>query len=58
MIGPIITIILGFVIWQLVPGWINEGSASVRRTIRLICNILGIIIVLVGAYDLVMALIH
>ncbi|MCX4287973.1 MAG: hypothetical protein OSJ46_00585 [Duncaniella sp.] len=58
MIGSIVTIILGIVIWKLVPGWIEGGSASIRSTIRLVCSIIGIIITLVGAYDLVMSLIH
>ncbi|MDE6325203.1 MAG: hypothetical protein K2M02_03430 [Duncaniella sp.] len=58
MIGSIVTIILGIVIWKLVPGWIEGGNASIRSAIRLVCSIIGIIITLVGAYDLVMSLIH
>lgn len=57
MISAIIEIILGLVIWKMVPGWITEGSKSVRDTIKLACNIIGIILVLVGGYALIMSLI-
>ena len=57
MIGSIVTIILGVVIWKLVPGWIEAGNASVRQAIRLVCNIIGIIMVLFGAYDLKMSIV-
>ena len=57
MTGAIIEIILGVVIWQLVPGWITEGSKSIRDIIKLVCNIIGVIMVIAGCYSLVMALI-
>lgn len=58
MIGSIVTIVLGVVIWKLVPGWIEFGNASARQAISLICNIVGIIMVLFGAYDLIMSIVH
>lgn len=57
MTGAIIEIILGIIIWQLVPGWITEGNKSIRDIIRLVCNIVGVIMVLAGGYSLVMLLI-
>ena len=57
MTGAIIEIILGVVICQLVPGWITEGSKSIRDIIKLVCNIIGVIMVIAGCYSLVMALI-
>lgn len=58
MIGSIVTIVLGVVIWQMVPGWIETGNSSVRQTIRLVCNIVGIIMILFGAYDLIMSIVR
>lgn len=54
IIGNIIEIVIGFVIWKIVPRWITEGGKSVRNVIKLICNILGVIIVLHGCYALLM----
>lgn len=57
MISSIIEIILGLIIWKLVPGWITEGKKKVRDIIKLACNIIGVIMVIAGCYSLVMALI-
>lgn len=57
MTGAIVEIIFGIVIWQLVPGWITEGDKNVRNAIKLICNIVGVILLLLGCYSLVMSLI-
>lgn len=57
MISAIIEIIIGLVIWKMVPGWITEGNKSVRDVIKLVCNIIGIILVIAGCYSLIMALI-
>lgn len=57
MIGAIIEIIFGVIIWQLVPGWITEGNKSARDVIKLACNIIGIILVIAGCYSLVISLI-
>lgn len=43
MMSAIIEIIIGLVIWKMVPGWITEGNKSARDVIKLACNIIGII---------------
>ncbi len=53
MIAAIIEIILGVFIWRVVPSWITTGSKSTRDTIALICNILGVLIVIGGIISLV-----
>lgn len=58
MVSAIIRIILGLVIWKIVPGWITEGSKKVRDMIRLACNIVGIIMVLSGGYSLLKDLVN
>lgn len=57
MIGAIIEIFIGLLVWQVVPGWITEGKKNVRDVIKLACNIIGVIMVIAGCYSLVMALI-
>lgn len=52
MMNSIIKIIIGVVLWKLVPGWIQYGNKKVRETIQLICNILGIVIVIAGVISL------
>lgn len=52
MASTIILIVFGLVIWKIVPGWITEGKKKVRDTIKLVCNIVGIIMVLAGCYSL------
>ena len=56
MLGSIIEIVLGLLIWKIVPGWITEGSASIRQIIRLGCNIIGIIVMLAGIVSLIRCL--
>lgn len=57
MVSAIIEIIIGLVIWKMVPGWITEGNKSTRDIIKLACNIIGVILVIVGCYSLVISLI-
>ena len=57
MISAIIEIVIGFVVWKIVPGWITEGNKSTRDIIKLACNIIGVILVIAGCYSLVMSLI-
>lgn len=57
MTSAIIEIVIGLVIWKLVPNWITQGKKNVRDIIKLACNIIGIVIVLAGCYSLVMALV-
>ncbi len=53
MIGSIITILLGLLVWFKVPNWITHGPTKVRQWVQLGCNVLGILITLSGALSLV-----
>lgn len=57
MVSAIIEIIIGLVIWKMVPGWITEGNKSTRDIIKLACNIIGVILVIAGCYSLIISLI-
>ena len=57
MISAIIEIVIGLVIWKMVPWWITEGNKSTRDVIKLACNIIGIILLIAGCYSLVITLI-
>lgn len=57
MVSAIILIVIGYVVWQMVPGWIHYGPSSARQLIQLICNIVGIIMVILGVIDLIYAII-
>ena len=57
MVSAIIEIILGIIVWKMVPGWITEEKKKNRDIIKLACNIIGIIMVLAGGYSLIMSLI-
>lgn len=57
MMSAIIEIIIGLVVWKIIPGWITEGNKSMRDVIKLACNIIGVIIVIAGCYSLIMSLI-
>lgn len=52
MIGSIITILLGLLVWFKVPDWITHGPTKVRQWVQLGCNILGIIITISGSLSL------
>lgn len=52
MTSSIIEIILGLLIWKIVPGWISEGSPKQRNSIRLVCNVIGILFVILGVFSL------
>jgi len=39
MVSAVIEIIIGLVIWKMVPGWITEENKSTRDIIKLACNI-------------------
>lgn len=57
ILGPIIQIIIGLLIWKIVPEWIEYGDKKVREFIKLCCNIVGIIVVLFGAISLIRQLV-
>ena len=52
MLGSIIKIIIGLIIWKLIPGWTEYGDRKVREFIQLCCNIIGIIFVIFGVISL------
>lgn len=56
MIGSIIKIAIGFLLWKYVPRWITYGPAKTRSYIQLGCNILGLIIVISGVISLLHSL--
>lgn len=53
MISSIVRIVIGLLIWKVVPGWIEFGTPQVRSFIQLCCNIVGIIIVISGVISLI-----
>ena len=57
MISAVIEIVIGLIVWKMVPGWITEGNKSARDDIKLACNIIGILLVIAGCYSLIMSLI-
>ena len=57
MISAVIEIVIGLIVWKMVPGWITEGNKDARDVIKLACNIIGIILVIAGCYSLIMSLI-
>ena len=57
MISSVIEIVIGLIVWKMVPGWITEGNKSARDDIKLACNIIGILLVIAGCYSLIMSLI-
>ena len=54
MTSAIVLIVLGFVIWKLLPSWISFKSKDSRETVQMICNIIGIALLLFGIVDLVL----
>jgi hypothetical protein len=57
MLGAIIEIIIGLVLWRVVPGWITEGSQGARNFFRLAFNVVGIIVTIAGCISLITALV-
>lgn len=53
MTHAIVEIVIGLCLWMVVPGWITQGKKKTRDTIKLICNIVGVLLVLLGAISLV-----
>lgn len=56
MIGAILKIIVGLILWLVVPNWITYGPLKVRQWLQLICNIIGVLVVLSGGVSLVKVL--
>lgn len=53
LIGGLITIAIGFVLWKIIPGKITAGSKRVRGYIDLGAQILGIILMVSGVIQIV-----
>ncbi len=45
MVGTVIWVALGLVLWLFVPGWVKIKSKSERKAFRFICMVVGILIV-------------
>ena len=56
MVGIIILILFGLLIWKIVPGWIEYGNKKTKESIRLGCNIVGVVLVLIGIVSLLTSL--
>lgn len=56
MISSIVRIVIGLLIWKIVPGWIEFGTPQARSFIQLCCNIVGIIMVISGIISLIRVL--
>jgi len=56
MNGVIFQIIIGLLLWKLVPRWIEYGDRKTREYIKLGCNIFGIILVVLGIVSILTSL--
>lgn len=52
MISSVIQIIVGLLVWKVVPNWIEVKSRKSKNLVKIILNILGIIIILFGIVSL------
>lgn len=53
MINAIVKIILGYLLARIIPQWIKYGNKKTRDLLQLICNIIGIILVILGIVSLI-----
>ena len=51
--SSLITIAIGLIIWMFIPKWIKYGKKKTRQTIQFWCNIIGIVIMLLGIISLI-----
>lgn len=56
MILSIIQIIVGLLVWKIVPGWIQIKGRKNKNLVKLCLNIVGIVIILLGIVSLLKAL--
>lgn len=54
MVGPIIEILIGFGIWFVLPSMIKTKKKN-RKKVAFVCNVIGALIVVVGAVHLLMS---
>lgn len=52
MISNIIYILIGLFIWLLVPGFFRSSTPQAKKTINLVCVIIGLVIVIGGVIGL------
>jgi len=52
MMSSFLQIIVGFLVWKIVPGWIEVKSRKSKNLVKFILNILGVIIILFGIVSL------
>jgi hypothetical protein len=48
MVSAIIQIVVGLLIWKIVPDWINVKGRKKKNFIKLCLNILGVVIIIFG----------
>lgn len=56
MISSVIQIIIGLLVWKIVPDWIEVKSRKSKNLIKLCLNIIGIIIIIFGIVHLLKSL--
>lgn len=56
MNGGIFQIILGLLIWKFAPRWIEYGDRKTREYLKLGCNIIGVILVVLGIVSILSSL--
>ena len=57
MINAIIKILLGYLLARVIPQWIKYGNKKTRAYLQLICNVVGIILVILGVVSLIKSLV-
>lgn len=58
MIGAFVGIAIGYVLWNYLPKWIELNSKKSREIFRVICTILGILMILGGVFSILNRLGH
>ena len=57
--GPsIVAIVVGLIVWRLIPKWIKYGKKKTRQKIQFWCNIIGILLMLGGIITILNYLTH
>ncbi len=56
MISSVIQIIIGLLVWKIVPDWIEVKNRKSKSLVKLSLNIIGIIIILFGIVHLIRSL--
>jgi hypothetical protein len=56
MISSVIQIIVGLLVWKIVPDWIQVKGRKQKDLIKICLNILGVIIIIFGIVSLLRSL--